>query len=95
MHMSTARARRMVGRARQIWGELDYTQRRLFEVRTGVPTLTPEERARLQRVLDERRLERRTVEEPNIAQLSVDQPTPEQRALDELEEMWARPSAHR
>ncbi|MGO9976497.1 MAG: hypothetical protein ACLP01_27550 [Solirubrobacteraceae bacterium] len=75
MHMSTARARRMVGRARQIWGELDYTQRRLFEVRTGVPTLTPEERARLQRILDERRLE--------------------QRALDELEEMWARPSGER
>ncbi len=88
MHMSTARGRRMLCRARQIWGELDYTQRRLFEVRTGVPTLTPQERARLQRRLDQRSIDPRRVTQPSLEGTGVDQAT-----VDELEEMWAAPSA--
>lgn len=33
----TATATRLARRARRIWAELDYAQRRLFEIRTGVP----------------------------------------------------------
>ena len=29
--------RRMIGRARSLWAEMDYAQRRLLEIRTGVP----------------------------------------------------------
>jgi hypothetical protein len=29
---------RIVGRAQHIWAELDYAQRRLFEIQTGIPT---------------------------------------------------------
>jgi hypothetical protein len=28
----------------QTWGELDYAQRRLLEIRTGIPNLTPPKR---------------------------------------------------
>ncbi len=39
-----SRAGRIVGRATQIWAELDYAQRRLLEIRTGIPQLTRQER---------------------------------------------------
>ena len=29
--------RRMIGRVRSLWAEMDYAQRRLLEIRTGVP----------------------------------------------------------
>ncbi len=32
-----SRTRRIFGRATEIWFELDYAQRRLMEMRTGVP----------------------------------------------------------
>ncbi len=38
MTAKTSRSRRAVNRAQQIWAELDYAQRRLFELRTGVPS---------------------------------------------------------
>lgn len=31
-----ARIKRTIGRAKAIWSELDYAQRRLFEMRTGI-----------------------------------------------------------
>jgi hypothetical protein len=38
--------RRKLRRLREIWAELNYAQRRLLEIRTGVPIVTPAERAR-------------------------------------------------
>ena len=32
-----ARLARIIGRIREIWAELDYAQRRLLEIRTGLP----------------------------------------------------------
>jgi len=34
--MITSRAHRIIDRITQIWSELDYAQRRLIEIRTGV-----------------------------------------------------------
>lgn len=36
MTISSSRPVRIAHRARRIWTELDYAQRRLFEIRTGV-----------------------------------------------------------
>ena len=33
-------------RLRQVWAELDYAQRRLLEIRTGVALVSPAERAK-------------------------------------------------
>lgn len=40
----TSRTGKAVSRAQQIWAELDYVQRRMFELRTGVPTRSRESR---------------------------------------------------
>jgi len=32
-----ARAKSIMRRLKRVWAELDYAQRRLFEIRTGVP----------------------------------------------------------
>ncbi len=32
--------RRMIGRVRSLWAEMDYAQRRLLEIRTGVPMVS-------------------------------------------------------
>jgi hypothetical protein len=40
---TTSRTRRTFGRAKKLWAEMDYAQRRLLEIRTGVPLSTPEE----------------------------------------------------
>lgn len=37
-----SRASRTIGRIKQIWSEFDYAQRRLFEIRTGIPSIAPE-----------------------------------------------------
>jgi len=37
MRPTTSSARRGIDRARRIWAELDYAQRRSMELRTGVP----------------------------------------------------------
>jgi hypothetical protein len=45
--MSTAilsRLRRIFSHVSQTWAELDYAQRRLLEIRTGIPNLTPPRR---------------------------------------------------
>jgi len=39
MRSKLSRTGKAVGRVQQIWAELDYAQRRLFEIRTGVPSL--------------------------------------------------------
>ena len=36
--------RRMIGRVKAVWSEMDYAQRRLFEIRTGVPMLPARKR---------------------------------------------------
>jgi hypothetical protein len=43
--VTDSRPRRTIERVRQIWAELDYAQRRLLEIRTGVPSLTQTRRA--------------------------------------------------
>ena len=35
--MNTARLRSLTTRVRRSWSELDYVQRRLFEMQTGIP----------------------------------------------------------
>lgn len=45
-----SRAHRTIYRVRQIWGELDYAQRRLLEIRTGVALPpSPRQRTRVSR----------------------------------------------
>ena len=45
--MNTARLRSLTTRVRRSWSELDYVQRRLFEIQTGIPiTGTPRRIAR-------------------------------------------------
>jgi hypothetical protein len=44
---------RAIDRAKRIWAELDYAQRRMFEVRTGGPSLERAERLRSRAVIDE------------------------------------------
>jgi hypothetical protein len=39
--MSSSRARHLARRARRTWSELSYAQRRLFEIRTGLPPAGP------------------------------------------------------
>jgi hypothetical protein len=33
---TTSRSRRIIARLAQAWGEMDYAQRRLLEIRTGI-----------------------------------------------------------
>ncbi len=50
--MSTSilsRLRRIFSRVMQTWTELDYAQRRLLEIRIGIPNLTPPKRPRISR----------------------------------------------
>jgi len=40
--MNTSHLRSLTTRARRAWGDMDYVQRRLFEMQTGIPaTGTP------------------------------------------------------
>jgi hypothetical protein len=41
-----SRASRIIRRVTQIWTETDHAQRRLMEIRTGIPELTRRERSR-------------------------------------------------
>jgi hypothetical protein len=38
---ATSRIKRAARRAKRLWAELDYAQRRVFEMRTGVPLTRP------------------------------------------------------
>lgn len=40
-----SRVRRIAQRVRRAWGEMDYAQRRLLELQTGVPRLTQRDRS--------------------------------------------------
>jgi hypothetical protein len=37
---------KVISSAKRIWNELDYAQRRSFELKTGVPLVKPEQRER-------------------------------------------------
>lgn len=51
--MTESRTSHTIGRVKQIWSELDYAQRRLFEIRTGVPSTAPGKRPTDQARVDE------------------------------------------
>jgi hypothetical protein len=41
---SPSRIQKTFGRIRSIWAELDHAQRRMLEIRTGLPLFEPRER---------------------------------------------------
>jgi hypothetical protein len=47
MSARESKTRRQIKRIKEIWSDLDYAQRRAFEIRTGVPVI--ERRARIAR----------------------------------------------
>ena len=54
--MATAtqsRIRQAVTEVKRVWAELDYAQRRLFEIRTGVPVISRDQRVRTARTVEE------------------------------------------
>jgi hypothetical protein len=53
MSTSASRAGRAITRIRRTWAELDYAQRRLLEIRTGIPFSDDEKRARRWAEIDE------------------------------------------
>ena len=53
MRLTISRTRRGINRARRIWTELDYAQRRSLELQTGVPMGASKIRARIGRDFDE------------------------------------------
>ena len=48
-----ARARRLIARMRRSWAEMDYAQRRMFELRTGISLLETPQRARARPQIEE------------------------------------------
>jgi hypothetical protein len=48
-----SRLRRIFSHVMETWTELDYAQRRLLEIRTGIPNLTPPKRPRISRRVSE------------------------------------------
>jgi hypothetical protein len=46
MRTTAIRAARTARRVKRVWAELDYAQRRLLEIRTGVPFTSGENRPR-------------------------------------------------
>ncbi len=61
---NSSRIVRMIARVKQIWSELDYAQRRLLEVTTGVTGLTRSEHSSLRQRIDQ--LELQFLEESEI-----------------------------
>ncbi|MGN6872270.1 MAG: hypothetical protein ACTHMY_28090 [Solirubrobacteraceae bacterium] len=53
MRQTTLRARRGIVRARRIWAELDYAQRRSLEIQTGIPLGARDVHPRIRRSFDE------------------------------------------
>jgi hypothetical protein len=41
---NASRIRQIISRVTRVWSELDYAQRRVFEIRTGIPTGAGESR---------------------------------------------------
>jgi hypothetical protein len=48
-----SRLRRIFSHVMETWTELDYAQRRLLEIRTGIPSLTPPKRPKISRRVSE------------------------------------------
>jgi hypothetical protein len=48
-----SRLSRAIGDVKRIWRELDYAERRMFELRTGIPFTAATKRAEANRVIDE------------------------------------------
>jgi hypothetical protein len=66
-----SRLRRIFTRVTQTWAELDYAQRRLLEIRTGIPNLAAPKRPRIsRRVSDLEALY--ALEEPALADRRLD-----------------------
>lgn len=42
-----------IQQVKQVWSEMDYAQRRLFEIRTGIPVTAPPKQARNKSTVDE------------------------------------------
>ena len=53
MRLTSTKTRRGLDRAKRIWAELDYAQRRSMELRTGVPMGATTRRARIGGDFDE------------------------------------------
>jgi hypothetical protein len=69
--MLVSRIKRAIWRARELWTELDYAQRRLLEIRSGQSLLKPEQLPRIcTRVVDLEGVYRLEVAEPHYDQLS-------------------------
>ncbi len=51
--MTMTRFGRAIRRLRQLWAELGYAQRRLFEIRTGISLRTAHESAEVRRKIDQ------------------------------------------
>ncbi len=43
----------VIGRIKSAWSEMDYAQRRMFEIRTGIPVEGPQPRRRPRPTVDE------------------------------------------
>ena len=52
MTSATSRTKRLARRMKRLWGEMDYAQNRMFELRTGVPT-NAQRRPKISRSVDE------------------------------------------
>jgi hypothetical protein len=50
---ATSRVSRAIGCVKRIWGELDYAERRMLELRTGIPFTAATKRAEAIRLVDE------------------------------------------
>jgi hypothetical protein len=53
MRLTISRTRRGIDRAKRIWAELDYAQRRSLEIQTGIPLGAREMHPRAGRRFDE------------------------------------------
>jgi hypothetical protein len=69
-----SRASHTIRRIKHTWGELDYAQRRLFEIRTGIPVTPEGERAQAR--AETRELEVLFAREHPDAQVTPAQVTP-------------------
>ena len=49
MTTTDSRIGRLIGRLARVWAELNYAQRRSFELQTGIPVLTRRARPRIAR----------------------------------------------
>lgn len=52
MSRATSRVSRAIGGVKRIWGELNYADRRMLELRTGIPFTAATERAEALRLID-------------------------------------------